>query len=182
MDSLYSHDNEILIFKLELNSDRITLMTFEEFEDITLDAYDALPDDVKNNLNLGLAVVPDLKMGREGLTFIMGEYFTSPMLGRGVRIFYGSFMQVMGDAPYEMIHQEIINTVKHELLHHIEISAGVDHLGDEDRAKMKKIKRRFGRLPKDDEIVRKIWKRLINAALVLIIMLVIIYIFVIRHL
>lgn len=32
VDSLYSHDNEILIFKLELNSDRITLMTFEEFE------------------------------------------------------------------------------------------------------------------------------------------------------
>ncbi len=158
------------------------MMTFEEFEDIALDAYDALPDEVKTNLNLGLAVVPDSKMGREGLTFILGEYFTSPMLGRGVRIFYGSFMQVMGDAPHAMIQQEITSTVKHELLHHVEISAGVDNLGDEDRTKMMKIKRRFGRLPKDDEIIRKIWNRLIGAAVVLIVMLLIVYFFVIRHL
>lgn len=158
------------------------MMTFEEFEDIALDAYDALPDEIKKNLNLGLAVVPDLKMGMEGLTFIMGEYFTSPMLGRGVHLFYGSFMEVMGDAPHAMIHQEIINTVKHELLHHVEISAGVDYLGDEDRAKMKKIKRRFGRLPTDDEIVKRIWDRLWGAALVLIVMLFLVYLFVIRHL
>jgi predicted Zn-dependent protease with MMP-like domain len=158
------------------------MMTFEEFEDIALDAYDALPDEIKKNLNLGLAVVPDLKMGREGLTFIMGEYFTSPMLGRGVRLFYGSFMSVMGDAPHAMIHQEIINTVKHELLHHVEISAGVDHLGDEDRAKMKKIRRRFGIIPSDKEIIKKIWNRLLTAGLVLIAMLLIVYFLVIRHL
>ncbi len=157
-------------------------MTFEEFEDIALDAYDALPDEIKKNLNLGLAVVPDSKMGGEGLTFIMGEYFTSPMLGRGVRLFYGSFMQVMGDAPHAMIQQEIINTVKHELLHHVEISAGVDHLGDEDRAKMKKIRRRFGIIPSDDEIAKRIWNRLLTAGLVLIAMLLIVYFLVIRYL
>lgn len=158
------------------------MMTFEEFEDIALDAYDALPDEIKKNLNLGLAVVPDSKMGGEGLTFILGEYFTSPMLGRGVRLFYGSFMSVMGDAPHAMIQQEIISTVKHELLHHVEISAGVDHLGDEDRVKMKKIRRRFGIIPSDDEIIKKIWNRLFTAGLVLIAMLLIVYFLVIRHL
>lgn len=157
-------------------------MTFEEFEDIALDTYDALPAEVKKNLNMGLAVVPDIKRGKEGMTVIMGEYFVSPMLGRGVHIFYGSFMQVMGDAPHAMIQEEIASTVKHELLHHIEISAGVDHLGDEDRIKMAGIRRRFGRLPTKDEIMGRIWNRLFGAAIVLIVMLLLVYFFVIRHL
>jgi len=46
----------------------------------------------------------------------------------------------------------------------------------------KKIKRRFGRLPTDDEIVKRIWDRLWGAALVLIVMLFLVYLFVIRHL
>ena len=157
------------------------MITFDEFENIALDSYDSLPDEIKKNLNLGLAVVPDAKMGSEGVTFILGEYFTSQMLGRGVKLYYGSFIKVMGDAPYAMIQEEIIKTVKHELRHHIEISAGVDHLGAEDKANMKRIKRRFGLLPDNSEVNKRLLNQLFTPLIIIIAMMLIIYLLVFRH-
>ncbi|MBU1022698.1 hypothetical protein KKB99_00330, partial [bacterium] len=152
-----------------------------EFENIALDSYDSLPDEIKNNLNLGLAVVPESKRGSEGITFILGEYFTSQMLGRGVKLYYGSFIEVMGDAPFGMIQQEIISTVKHELRHHIEISAGVDYLGAEDKSKMQRIKKRYGLLPDDSKIKKILLNQLLTPLLIIIAMMLIIYLLVFRH-
>ena len=156
-------------------------MDFEEFENIALDAYDTLPDEIKKGLNMGVSVIPNVKPGKDGITYIMGEYYFDPMMGRGVRIFYGSFMTVMGDAPEPMLRHEIIKTIKHELRHHVEISAGVDYLGDEDRRKIARIKERFGMLPSDVEIRRRIIQRFLTSVLVLAVMLILIYIFVLRH-
>ena len=136
---------------------------------------------LKKNLNMGISVLRDFKSGRDGVTAILGEYFVDPVLGRGVRIYYGSFMSVMGDAPHAMFREEIIRTVRHELRHHMEISAGVNYLGDEDRERMVRIRKRFGLLPSDDQIRAKILNRIFTAVAFLVGLLLIIYIFVLRY-
>jgi predicted Zn-dependent protease with MMP-like domain len=157
------------------------MMDFDEFENIALDEFESLPDEIKKNLNMGITVVRGHKPGKEGLTEILGEYYIHPVLGRGINIYYGSFMDVMGDAPEAVLREEIIHTVKHELRHHMEISAGVDYLGDEDRSKMVKIKERFGRLPSDETVRAWILNRIIGAIAVLVVMLLLIYLLVIRY-
>ena len=157
------------------------MITFEEFEEIALNAWESFPDDVKRDINLGIAVIYEPKTGSEGMTFIMGEYYVSPMLGKGVRIYYGSFMNVMGDAPHAVFEHEITKTVRHELRHHVEISAGVDFLGDEDREKMSKLKKRFGKAPTESDIIREIRSRFIGVTAVILITLLIIYLLILRH-
>lgn len=156
-------------------------MDFDEFENIALDEFESLPEEIKNNLNMGITVVRGHKPGKEGLTEILGEYYVHPVLGRGITIYYGSFMDVMGDAPEAILREEIIHTVKHELRHHLEISAGVDYLGDEDRSKMVKIKERFGQLPSDETIRSWILNRIIGAIAVLVVMLLLVYLLVLRY-
>jgi len=157
-------------------------MTIEEFENIALAEFDELPAEVKKNLNLDLAILPGSKRGDEGLTYILGEYYTDPMMGRGIRLYYGSFMATMGHLPPEILNREIIKTVKHELLHHVEISAGVNYLGKEDKEKIAKIKRRYGQLPDEKTMERSFIARFWGAAAVLIGALLLIYFLLLRFL
>lgn len=151
-------------------------MNIEEFTNIALSAFGELPEPVKANLNLGITVIPDAKSGSEGLTYVLGEYFTDPMIGRGIRLFYGSFMATMGNLPPQLLNREIIKTVKHEIRHHVEISAGVDYLGKEDRIKMARIKERFGLNPNVKMIERNLIKGLISTFLVIAALLILIFI------
>ena len=157
-------------------------MTIDEFENIALSEFGELPDEVKKNLNLDLAILPQAKMDKDGLTYTLGEYYTDPMMGRGIRLYYGSFMATMGHLPPEMLNKEIIRTVRHEIRHHVEISAGVDYLGKEDRMKMAKIRRRFGKAPDDKTIERAFIARFLGAAAVLVITLALIYFLLLRFL
>lgn len=145
-------------------------MTIEEFENIAMSAFGELPDALKANLNLGFTIIPEPKMDRERISYILGEYYVDPMMGRGIRLFYGSFMATMGHLPPNLLAREIIKTVKHEIRHHVELSAGVDYLGDEDRRKIARIKRRFGLI--NDEIIEKAIKtKIINSVLVVVLLL-----------
>lgn len=172
---------KIKSFALFLKQSKLIIMTFDEFENIALDAYDSLPDAVKENLNLGIAVVPEEKKCKDGITCTLGEYFVNPMMGRGIKIYYGSFMAVMGDAPEPMLRHEIMKTVKHELRHHVEISSGVDYLGVEDKIKMAEIRERLGMNPDEKQVIRNVVRNLLNAVIILAVVLIVIYILVLRH-
>jgi hypothetical protein len=49
-----------------------------------------------------------------------------------ITLFYGSFVQISLTTPDFDWEAELRETVRHELLHHLEWRAGVDHLGEED--------------------------------------------------
>ena len=157
-------------------------MTIDEFEDIAMSEFEELPEPVKDNLNLGISIIPDAKMDEEKLTYILGEYYRDPMMGRGIRLFYGSFMVTMGYLPENLLANEIIKTVKHELRHHVEMSAGVDYLGKEDRVKMAKIKKRFGLLPDDQTIMKSFFSRFVGAVMVLTVIILLLYFLFLRRL
>ena len=148
-------------------------MNLDDFTNIALSAFGELPAPVKQNLNLGITVIPDAKANKDGLTYILGEYYTDSMMGRGIRLFYGSFMATMGHLPKKLLVREIIKTVKHEVRHHVELSAGVDYLGAEDRIKITRLRKRFG-LIRDDMITKAFTSRFLSAILVVVLMLILI--------
>jgi len=149
-------------------------MTIDEFENIAMSAFGELPEPVKANLNLGISIIPEAKIDKEGITYILGEYFTDHMMGRGIRLFYGSFMATMGHLPEKLLAREIIKTVKHEVRHHVELSAGVDYLGAEDRVKITRIRKRFG-LISDDMVTKAIEARFIGAIVVVLALIALIF-------
>jgi predicted Zn-dependent protease with MMP-like domain len=93
-----------------------------------------VPPDLLGNLNGGFVVLPEEKP--DGEYVIMGEYIEDPALGNMVVLYYGSFVDQLGEAPEEEWVEEIEETVFHELRHHVELMAGVDDLSEEERAEL----------------------------------------------
>ncbi len=68
----------------------------------------------------------------------MGEYIDDPYgLGNYIVLYYGSFREVLGDAPAEVWEEELWETMLHEIRHHVELRAGVDDLELEDLRQLK---------------------------------------------
>lgn len=65
---------------------------------------------------------------REDEYFIMGEYIEDDLLGCFIMFYYGSFVEVLKGEPAESWEAEIIDTVLHELQHHLESMAGREDL------------------------------------------------------
>lgn len=94
-----------------------------------LDAHVArLPKELFKELNLGIGVVEHAKHDRRGLPgqplYILGEYRVHPVMGRGILLYYGSFLQAYPQHSEEAISQQIDRVLKHELTHHLESLAG----------------------------------------------------------
>lgn len=95
---------------------------------------DELPSRLLRDLNGGISVLPGKK--KDGKYFLMGEYIEDPILGRSIFIYYGSFREVLGDAPQGEWEEELRETIVHELRHHVESLAGVDDLSVEEEEEL----------------------------------------------
>ncbi|MGI6690854.1 MAG: hypothetical protein GX916_11680 [Clostridiales bacterium] len=106
----------------------------------------ALPAEVFKGLNLGVGVVDRAKRGHDtpggAPVYILGEYHVHPVMGRGVVLYYGSFLRVFphldGEASWR---REIDRVLKHELTHHLESQAGDRDLAIADAMQMMKNRR-----------------------------------------
>ncbi len=77
--------------------------------------------------------------------YILGTYHTdADHLGPVVTLYYGSFRRVFPEATLRLVRREVAKTIAHELLHHWELQAGRDLLGDEDRLQLARWRRRMG--------------------------------------
>ncbi len=98
------------------------MVTFEEAGRILDEAVEALPEEIFKELNGGVNLQPETRMTDDG-RYLMGLYHHDTM-GRWVEIFYGSFCALYGDIPPERFREHLVETLHHELTHHIEGLAG----------------------------------------------------------
>ena len=105
-------------------------MNLKQFKRSVGEALSTVPVELLERLNGGIIVETPVK--EEGGYLIMGEYIEDPGLGNIIIHYYGSFREAMGGAPLEEWKEEILETVTHELRHHIESLAGVDDLSIEE--------------------------------------------------
>lgn len=90
-----------------------------------------IPEKFCKNLNGGFNIVEEGK--KDGEYFVMGEYIQDEIMGAVVMIYYGSFVELLGESDYEVWEAELKETILHELRHHVELMAGVDYLSEEER-------------------------------------------------
>lgn len=92
-------------------------------------AASRLPQEIFSGLNLGIGVVEHSKRNHATASgipaYILGEYKVSHSMGRGIVLYYGSFIQVYPHLQDEAEAYRLIEAVlKHELTHHLEHQAG----------------------------------------------------------
>jgi len=100
--------------------------SFNEFTDMLDQAVNRIPAQFCRELNGGFNVKKGQK--REGDYYILGEYVEDGHLGCFIVFYYGSFVGLLEDEPREAWEEEIMDTVLHELQHHLESRAGRDDL------------------------------------------------------
>ncbi|MGI6688310.1 MAG: hypothetical protein ACOX6Y_08175 [Christensenellales bacterium] len=116
-------------------------LTIDRFTQLLEEAASQLPEVIFRQLNLGIGVVEGYKLnphtGSGVPAYTLGEYRASHSMGRGIVLYYGSFMRVYPDLADDQRSRDIImNVLKHELTHHLESLAGARDLEIADAARL----------------------------------------------
>ena len=114
-------------------------MSFEETQEALEQFMDALPQEIFNGLNCGVALVPEVLYDHNGL-LVLGQYHYEPRgLGRYITINYGSLMTAHGYLPPDAFKEKLKKVLHHELTHHLEHQAGDRSLEVEDAVNIRKM-------------------------------------------
>lgn len=100
--------------------------SFDEFTDMLDNAINRIPPRFYADLSGGFNVQKDTN--RDGDYYVLGEYIEDDHLGSFIVFFYGSFVEVLEDESWKVWEDEVLDTVLHELQHHLEARAGRDDL------------------------------------------------------
>lgn len=105
------------------------MLSADRFTELLGKACARLPSEIFEGLNLGIGVSEEVKTRADTASgrsvYILGEYRSGPRLGRGIILFYGSFIKVYPNLEDEGEALSLIDGVlRHELLHHLESQAG----------------------------------------------------------
>jgi predicted Zn-dependent protease with MMP-like domain len=108
-------------------------LSVDQFTRLLEEAVSQLPQEIFKDLNLGIGVVESHRLNRGtgsgNPAYTLGEYRASHSMGRGIVLFYGSFMRVYPDmADDARSKARIMAVLKHELTHHLESLAGARDL------------------------------------------------------
>jgi len=110
--------------------------TFDAFADLLDDAVDRIPDRFLRDLTGGFNLRREAK--REDDYFILGEYVEDGLGGCFIVFYYGSFAVLLADEPVTVWEAEIIDTVLHEMQHHLEAMAGRDDLAQQEMEELER--------------------------------------------
>jgi len=113
--------------------------SFDKFATMLDRAVDSIPPHFLRNLTGGFNLQRYEKC--EGEYYILGEYIEDSILGCFIVFYYGSFVGLLEDEPNECWKAEIIDTVLHEIQHHLESLAGQDDLAQEEIEELAKALR-----------------------------------------
>lgn len=118
------------------------MISFEAFENITMETADTFPEVFFRELNGGVMVRRHSRLhpaAQDHGLFVLGEYHQNRYLGRFIVLYYGSFENCYGHLPEEALRAEIRRVLLHEFWHHLESLAGEHDLEIEDAIALSRI-------------------------------------------
>ena len=133
------------------------MITFDEMEIILDEIACEIPKEFYRELNGGILLLPETKYHPEshrqaGELYIMGEYYNDRKgyggLGRYIKIYYGSFMQLYPNMPPQRLREELKKVLIHEFTHHLESLAGERDLEIKDAVDLERYRLRLRRREK----------------------------------
>lgn len=102
------------------------MFTIDETNDMLDEIVDTLPEPLFRELSGGVIILPQLKIHSKAVDndlYIMGEYSRSS-IGTLIKIYYGSFARIYGNASRAVYYEQLRRVLVHELRHHNETLAG----------------------------------------------------------
>ena len=120
------------------------MLTLDRFTQLLEQACATLPQKIFEGLNLGVGVIEGAKARNDTASgqaaFILGEYRAGPQMGRGIVLFYCSFLRVYPHIDDDEEGYALIEGVlKHELTHHLESQAGARDLEMADARRLQEM-------------------------------------------
>jgi hypothetical protein len=115
-------------------------ISFDKFAEMLDKAVNRVPPRFLQDLTGGFNLQPEKK--RRGGYYIMGEYVHGGHLGCFIVFYYGSFVELLQNEPLEVWEEQIMETVLHELQHHLETEAGRDDLARQEKEDLVKAIRK----------------------------------------
>ncbi len=113
------------------------MLSIDEVNEILDEVYEEFPPELFQDLNGGVLLLEEELADPEAgeNVYIMGEYCNDE-LGRYINIYYGSFAALLFDEPRPVWVEELRETLRHELTHHVEGLAGERSLEYKDSAQL----------------------------------------------
>jgi len=121
----------------------MAIFSFDQFAEWLEEAVERIPPRYCQNLTGGFNLQEESR--QEGDFWILGEYIEDEQLGCFIMFYYGSFVELLKDEPEEVWKEEILDTVLHEMQHHLELMAGRDDLGRREMEELAQALRDSGR-------------------------------------
>ena len=122
------------------------MLSIEEVEVMLNEIAEEIPEDLYQGLNGGIILLPEAKLHpkrRADDLYIMGEYYNTYNLGKYIAIYYGSFAQLHGHLPADLLRERLKKTLIHEFVHHVEALAGERGLEIKDAEAMARYLRKY---------------------------------------
>lgn len=116
-------------------------MEIERFTELADRLMERVPAPLLEGLNGGVAIRRRAmrRNADPAGVYILGEYVTD-LLGCYIVIYWGSFAELFAGEPDDIWEQELWETIRHELRHHVENRAGVTDLDWEDEADLERFR------------------------------------------
>ena len=111
-------------------------------EEIYAGFHAAFFDQLDGGIQLEEEALPDPEFPL-GEMYIMGEY-CHDLLGRYIVLYYGSFAALLAEEDEETWKDELFATVAHEFTHHMEETAGLHALDDQDAEFLRRAREEYG--------------------------------------
>jgi len=117
-------------------------MELDRFTELADRLIERIPPIFMEGLNGGVAVRRRSMRRKDDPAgvFILAEYFADPALGNYIQIYWGSFVELFDRQPDSLWEQELWETIRHELRHHVEAQAGMGDLDLEDEIELEAMK------------------------------------------
>lgn len=121
-------------------------LSFDQFDEIFREQLSVIPESFREGISQFIVEEKEFRYSNymPGI-YTLGHYMPKGHIGQPVVILYfGSFRKAFPHKQVPGIHKEVARTLTHEILHHWELRAGYDELGDEDRQQLEAWKRKTG--------------------------------------
>lgn len=122
------------------------MVDFEQFCEMAEEINAGLPERFFKELNGGVQADPKRKIHPKSVgesLVILGEYHRDYYFGRYIVLYYGSFLQIYGNADKEVWRRQLDHTIRHEFRHHLESLAGERDLEMEDEIRLAQYQNRY---------------------------------------
>lgn len=117
-------------------------MDIDAFTQMASAMVDRIPSTFLEGLNGGILVIEEAQRREDDPpgVYILGEYITDSAMGCYIALYHGSLAKLFAGESQTVWEEELWETIRHEVRHHVEAQAGMGDLDLEDEWELERLR------------------------------------------